>query len=31
MKFDRKLLNWSAWIALVLTYIVPYKIDGLAV
>ena len=31
MKFDRKLFNWSAWIALVLTYIVPYQIDGLAV
>jgi len=30
MKFDRKLLNWSTWITLVLTYIVPYQIDGLA-
>lgn len=30
MKFDRKLFNWSAWIVLVLTYIVPYQIDGLA-
>ncbi len=30
MKFYRKLFNWSAWIALVLTYIVPYQIDGLA-
>jgi len=27
---NRKFLNWSAWIALVLTYIVPYQIDGLA-
>jgi len=31
MKFDRKLLNWSTWITLVLTYIVPYQIDGLAI
>lgn len=30
MKFDRKLFNWSIWIALILTYIVPYQIDGLA-
>ena len=30
MKFDKKLLNWSTWIALLLTYIVPYQIDGLA-
>ena len=30
MKFDRKLFNWSAWIVLGLTYIVPYQIDGLA-
>jgi hypothetical protein len=29
MKFDRKLFKWSAWIALVLTYIVPYEIDCL--
>lgn len=31
MKFDRKLFNWSAWIALILTYIVPYQIDDLSV
>ncbi|MEA5093644.1 MAG: hypothetical protein VB128_01690 [Sedimentibacter saalensis] len=31
MKFDRKLFNWSVWIILVLTYIVPYQIDGLAI
>jgi len=30
MKFDRKLFNLSAWIVVVLTYIVPYQIDGLA-
>lgn len=31
MKFNRKFFNWSAWIVLVLTYIVPYEIDGLAI
>lgn len=30
MKFDRKLFNWTIWIALILTYIVPYQIGGLA-
>lgn len=30
MKFYRKLFNWSAWLALVLTYVVPYQIDDLA-
>ena len=30
MKLDRKLFNWSAWIVLVLTYILPYQVDGLA-
>ena len=30
MKFNRKLFNWSAWIVLVLTYIIPYQVDVLA-
>jgi hypothetical protein len=33
MKFSKKLFNWSAWITLVITYILPYQsqsADGFA-
>ena len=31
MKFNRRLFNWSVWISLVLTYVLPYQIDGSAI
>jgi hypothetical protein len=31
MKFDRRLFNWSAWVTLALTYVLPYQsTDGFA-